>query len=72
MKITEIVTETAEDGTTTEREVTYENEVCKENALLEQKYADLLKEINEKSELMDTQISEKASSTDAMTNTIQE
>jgi hypothetical protein len=42
-----------ESGETKTREIHYENEILRENAQLEVKYQDLMKEIAEKSELMD-------------------
>lgn len=44
----------------------WENEVVKENAMLEGKYQELLQEIEEKSLLMQTQISKKGQSATEM------
>lgn len=49
----------------------WENEVVKENHMLEQKYEELLKEIAEKSTLMETQLSGKEGTTAQMEDQIQ-
>lgn len=48
----------------------WENEVVKENHMLEQKYEELLKEIAEKSTLMETQLSGKEGTTAQMEDQI--
>lgn len=49
----------------------YENEVVKENVMLQAKFDELMKEIEEKSKLMETQIAAKDGSTSTMETQIQ-
>lgn len=57
--VTETEAYTNEQGEEKSREVTYENDILRENAQLERKFTDLVAEIEEKSALMDQQIAEK-------------
>lgn len=57
MKCVDTVEYTDEaDGEKKTREIKYDNEILRENAQLEIKFVDLMKEIEEKSELMDQQL----------------
>lgn len=49
----------------------FENEIVKENLMLHDKYSELLKEIEEKSKLMETQLEQKDGTTATMEAQIQ-
>jgi len=63
-RVTEQIDTTNEDGTVTINHLEFENNVVAETHKLKLKYEDLMKEINEKSALMDEQLASKKESTE--------